>query len=129
MATPVYTWLMHRVCGSSSCGYHGSELFQSVVTRMKRVCHIDDFHAHPKGPSWVERRRTKKSSGIPSLRLPTLHSTPIVGGVSAQKGALPPDLFVFVVLERQDIPDSSKKFTSLFQQLHIFSAYFRRQGR
>lgn len=99
---------------------------------MERVYHIDDSHAHPKEPRWMgEGQKGVKAMMYSSPFTQVTHSPPQHPScrVSAQKGAWSSRLVCFYSSGGDDNPNSSKKITSIFKQLHIFSAYFRSTGK
>lgn len=131
MAPLMSTQLPHRFCVSSAWGYYGTGLF-FTVTSIERVCHIDDFSAHPKEPSCLgEGHKGLKAIMYFSPFTHITHSPPQHPScrVSVQKGAWSSGPVCFNCSEGNDNPDSNKKITSLFKELHIFSAYFRSTGK
>lgn len=105
-----------------------------MVTSMERVCHIHDFHAQAKEPSWLgEGQKGVKALMYSSPFTHVTHSLPQLPfcRVSAQKGAWSSRFVLgfFYSSGGDDNPDSNKKITSIFKQLHIFSAYFRSTGK
>lgn len=103
-----------------------------MVISMERVCHIDDFHAQPKEPSWLgEGQKGVKALMYSSPFTHVTHSLPQhpFCRVSAQKVAWSSRLVCFYSSGGYDNSDSNKKITFIFKQLHIFLAYFRSTGK